>query len=481
MNAGADKKRNGKERNKEFARVTYFFVLLFLALMGYLIYFTAVQAKTVVNSPYNKRQEKFAERVVRGDLVDRNGNILATTRTDESGQETRVYPYDDLFCHVIGYYNPKLGSTGLESAKNFDLLTSNAFFVERLQNEFRDQKNVGDTVVTTLDVDLQKAAYDALGNNKGAVVVLDAETSRVLAMVSKPCYDPNQIVEDWDTLNSDEKNSPLLNRATRGAYAPGSTFKLVTALAYMRQNQDYDAYSYDCSGKITEGDFTIRCFDGTAHGTENLRQSMANSCNASFAHIGLSLDQAEYRKTAENLLFNKELPGVLGASVSSFLLDQSSDAPEIMMTAMGQGKTMVSPYHLALITQAIANGGNMMEPYYVEKITNYTGSPVNKQVPNSYKKIMTSKEAAQLKEYMKAVVDEGTGSVLKGKSYTVAGKTGTAEYSQSDGEKTHSWFVGFTNVDNPELVISVITEGSDGSRSGKAVTIAGKVFDAYYK
>lgn len=121
-----------------------------------------------------------------------------------------------------------------------------------------------------------------------------------------------------------------------------------------------------------------------------------------------------------------------------------------------------------------------MQPYYVDKVTNYTGTEVKKNVPKSYKRIMTSEEAAQLKEYMAAVVSEGTGSVLNGRAYTAAGKTGTAEYSMIDGEKTHSWFTGFTNVDNPELVITVITEGSDGSAGGKAVTIAGTVLDAYY-
>ena len=151
-----------------------------------------------------------------------------------------------------------------------------------------------------------------------------------------------------------------------------------------------------------------------------------------------------------------------------------------MMTAMGQGETTVSPYHMALITQAIANGGTLMEPYLVESVTNYTGTEVRRNVPKSYARLMSSEEAAQLKEYMTAVVNEGTGSVLSGRSYTVAGKTGTAEYSLTDGERTHSWFVGFTNVDNPELVISVITEGSDGSAGGKAVSIAGTILDSYY-
>ena len=133
---------------------------------------------------------------------------------------------------------------------------------------------------------------------------------------------------------------------------------------------------------------------------------------------------------------------------------------------------------MALITQAVANGGTLMEPYLVEQVTNYTGTEVRKNVPKSYKRLMTSEEAAQLKEYMTTVVSEGTGYELSGRSYTVAGKTGTAEYSLVDGEKTHSWFVGFTNVDNPEH--AALDCGSDGSASGRAVNIAGRILDSYY-
>lgn len=476
---GRGKKRE-RAQNKDFAKITYFFVILFIALMGYLVYFTTVKAKTFVNSPYNQRQDSFAQSVVRGDITDRNGNVLATTEVDEDGTETRTYPYGSLFSHVIGYNDSQFGKTGLESAQNFDLLTSNAFFMEKIQNEFKGEKDQGDTVVTTLDAELQQAAYDALGENKGAVIVMEADTGKILTLVSKPDFDPNTLAENWEILNTDEENSPLLNRATNGSYAPGSVFKIVTALAYMRQDTDYNSYSYDCQGSITEDNVTIRCFNGTVHGYEDLRSSFANSCNASFANIGLSLDVDGYRETAESLLFNKKLPSVMDYTKSSFVLDAKSGSAEIMMTAMGQGKTMVSPYHMALITETIANGGTLMQPYYVDKVTNYTGTEVKKNVPKSYKRIMTSEEAAQLKEYMAAVVSEGTGSVLSGRSYTVAGKTGTAEYSMTDGEKTHSWFTGFTNVDNPELVITVITEGSDGSAGGKAASIAGAVLDSYY-
>ena len=471
-----------KERvqNREFAWITYFFVILFIALMGYIVYFTVVRAGTFVNSPYNQRQDAFAKNVVRGSITDRNGNVLAETQVADDGTETRYYPYGSLFSHVVGYSDDQLGRTGLESVENFELLTSNAFFIEKIQNEFEGSKNQGDTVITTLDADLQQAASDALGSYKGAVVIMEADTGKILAMVSKPDYDPNDIASDWQTLNTDEENSPLLNRATGGSYAPGSVFKIVTTLAYMRQNSNYSDYSYNCSGSITEDGTTIPCAGGNIHGQEDLRSSFANSCNSSFANIGLQLDISGFRDTADDLLFNSPLPGVLDYTKSSFVLDQDSPTSEIMMTAMGQGRTTVSPYHMALITQAIANGGTLMEPYLVDSVTNYTGTEVRRNVPKSYARLMTSDEASQLKEYMTAVVEEGTGSVLSRRSYTVAGKTGTAEYSSDDSDRTHSWFTGFTNVDNPELVITVITEGSDGSFGGRAVSIAGTILDSYY-
>ena len=463
-----------RARNKEFARVTYIFVALFLVLMGYITYFQVARSRDIIRSPYNARQDSYADRVVRGKILDKEGNVLAQTNVSEDGTETREYPYGNMFAHVVGY--SVQGKSGLESVENFELLTSNAFFLEKIKNEFQDKKNMGDSVVTTLNLELQEAAYDALGNYKGAVVVMEPSTGKILAMVSKPDFDPNTVAENWDFLNTDQ-DSVLLNRATQGQYAPGSTFKVVTALEYMRENPDYENYGYNCTGAIEKDGVTIRCYNGHVHGQVGFQDSLAYSCNTSFSNIGLSLDIKNFRETSKELLFNSKLPSVLPYSKSSFSLEPGAGSADKMMTAMGQGKTQVSPYHMALITSAIANGGTLMKPYLVDSVTNYTGAVIDKNKPEKYKSLMTSEYAAKLKQYMSAVVDYGTASVLSGQSYTAAGKTGTAEYS-SDKEKDHSWFIGMTNVDNPELVISVIIESSDGT--AKAVDVAKQVFDAYY-
>ena len=476
-----ERKRSKKETGerdllrKGIVGVTYFFVVLFLVMMGYIVYFNAVKSKEIINSPYNVRLDSMSDRVVRGKILDSDGNVLAETIVSEDGVEKRNYPYGEIYAHVVGF--DSMGKSGLESTENFDLLTSNAFFLEKLAKEFQEKKNIGDNVVTTLNTDLQTAAYKALGSYKGAVMVMEASTGKVLAMVSKPSFNPNHIADDWEWLTTDA-NSTLLNRATQGAYAPGSIFKIVTTLEYMRENPDYSDYFYVCESKITEGETTIHCAGNRAHGEETLADSLANSCNASYSNIGLGLDLTSYRKTAEELLFNAKLPTLLPYTKSKFQLTKDSDTSEVMMTAIGQGKTQVSPYHMTLISAAIANGGTLMQPYLVEQVENYTGTTISKNMPERYGTLMTSAEAAQLKEYMAGVVQNGTGKALNGGNYTVAGKTGTAEYS-SDKAKSHSWFTGFTNVENPELVISVVVESADNSGMS-AVSVAKQVLNAYY-
>lgn len=448
--------------------------------MGYLVYFNAFKAKTIVKSPYNQRQNAFADRIIRGDILDSNGYVLAETVVDEDGNEIRNYPYGNEFAHVIGIGHRAVPKSGIESAENFSLLTSDTFFVNKIINDMNGRKNTGDTVVTTLDADLQQVARDALGKNKGAVVVMEPKTGKILSMVSAPDFDPNSAADNWDSLNSDEANSPLLNRATQGLYAPGSVFKVVTALEFMREQPSFEDYTYDCNGEISYGETTISCYNHHVHGHQDLRLSMANSCNASFANIGLSLDKLKYKETAEKLLFNKKLPGPFESSKSRFAVDSNTSSSEIMMTAIGQGDTMVSPYHMALITSAIANDGILMTPYVVDRITNNRGSEISKNVPKSYKKLMTKEEADHLQEYMEAVVQEGTATYLNGQSYSVAGKTGTAEYSTDDKSKSHSWFIGFSNVDDPDIALCIAIEGSDGDSEAKAVPVARAIFDYYY-
>lgn len=464
-----------KKANHQYVWVTYFFVLLFVGMIGYFSYFNVVKGKEIINDSRNPRMDLYENQVLRGSIIDKDGNVLAESKESEDGSQTRDYPYGKLYAHVVGYSDK--GKSGLESAQNFQLQTSNVSFKTKLLNEFKGKKSAGNNIMTTLDTNIQQAAYDALGNNRGAIVAIEPSTGKILSMVSKPSYDPNTIVEDWASLNENTEGI-LVNRATQGQYAPGSTFKVVTTLAYMRQNPNYEDYTYRCTGEITAGKNEIHCFGNEVHGTVDLADSLAYSCNTSFSNIGLSLNVDQFRETAEDLLFDSELPCPLVYNQSKFNLESDEGDAAIAMTAFGQGKLQVSPYHMAMITSAIANNGILMKPYLVDQIISAEGETVEKYVPESYKELMTTDEAAKLTEYMQGVIEYGTARSLKSLGVSIAGKTGTSEYSD-DKEKTHSWFIGFSNVENPDLAIAVVIENSD-STGDVATDVAKKVFQAYY-
>lgn len=471
------KKKPGK--NREFAVITYSFLAVFLCLIGYFAYFQFVKSEDFINNPYNTRQDIFANQVVRGKILSADGKVLAETLTDSEGNETRSYPYGRMFAHVVGYSTN--GRTGIESMANFNLLRSNAFFLEKTADELQGEKSIGDNVATTLNYDLQSVAYDALSMYDGAVVVLEPATGKILAMVSKPDYDPNTIAADWDTLTAEESGSSvLLNRATQGLYPPGSTFKIFTLLEYVHENSDYESYQFNCTGSFVKDEQSIRCYNSISHGLETLKDSFANSCNASFASLGTTLDVDAFAKLCNSMLFNSELPTNFAYSESSFSLSaDTATTGEIMQTSIGQGKTLVTPFHMALVVSAIANDGVLMNPYVIDHTENYNGVTVKEFEPSVYGNLLSADDAALLQDYMSAVVENGTGKKLISDNYDAYGKTGSAEFK--DGSSScHSWFVGYAHREGKEdIAVAVIVEDS-GSGSEFAVPVARKLFDAYY-
>ncbi len=463
--------------NKNILRLAYVVAGVFVCMILYLGYFLQFKSDSAINNAYNPRVDLLAERVVRGDIRSADGQVLARTVTAEDGTERREYPFGSLYAHVVGYTGN--GRTGIESLTNFYLLTSHVNLVEQILNQFSGTKNQGDDVVTTLASTLQQTAYDLLGDRRGAVVAMEPDTGKILAMVSKPDYDPNTIAEDWSSLTADEAGeAKLLNRATQGLYAPGSTFKILTLLEYLREHPaDYGEFHFDCDGTYEYGDYTIRCYHGEAHGSQDLAQAFANSCNGAFAQIGLTLDKDRFHQLAQELLYNQELPLSLPYSQSSFSMTAEADDWETLQTAIGQGKTQTTPMHTLLITAAIANGGTLMRPYLIDHLENAGGQEVEKFMPSSYGQLMTAEEAGRLTEFMRGVVTEGTGSAVRTDAYTVAGKTGSAEFET--GKETHAWFTGFAPAEDPQIaVVVLVEEGGSGGRA--AAPIARGIFDAYF-
>lgn len=457
--------------------VTYLFVALFLGMMGYTCHYAVTHRQEMINNSYNGRQELLVSQNTRGTIYAAGGQVLAETQTDAEGEETRSYPYENLFAHVVGYASN--GKFGIESSSNYYLINSNARLADKVASDVAGAKYPGDSVVTTLDVGIQEVAYQSLGIYKGAIIVSEPSTGKIIAMVSKPDFNPNEIDAIWDDLLEDKESSVLLNRVTQGLYPPGSTFKIVTALEYIRENPDtYSQYTYQCNGKFSSGSDSINCYHGTVHGHEDFAKSFAKSCNSSFANIGVQLDRAKFGNTLNDLLFNQELQVSFAYNQSKLMIDGSTSDSDVVQASIGQGTTQITPLHVNMITSAIANKGVLMKPYLVDYVKNNENTIVKQFNPATYKKLMSEEEAAALTGLMEEVVTSGTGTKLSGLSYTAAGKTGSAEYN-SDKSQSHAWFTGFAPAQNPEVCVTIIIEGA-GSGGDFAVPIAKRIFNEYF-
>lgn len=475
------KKNSHKKRVSNFPEIVLtmvIFIAVFLGMSVYLVHFVATSEQDMINNSYNSRQEILLSRNYRGTIYSRDGEVLAQTVLDEEQNETRVYPFSNLFAHIVGYSTQ--GRMGVEALANYYLINTNTSINNKVANDMAGVKNPGDNVYTTLDVQIQKVADEQLSVYKGSIIVTEVSTGKILALVSHPDFDPNEIEAIWDDLLQDDSSSVLLNRATQGLYPPGSTFKIVTALEYIREHPGtWENYRYQCNGSYRSGDSRISCYHGANHGSVNFESSFAKSCNSSFANIGMGLDREAFQDTLDGLLFGKELPLTLLYAQSTAEVSEEMPDDSMMQTAIGQGKTQITPIHMNMITCAIANGGLLMKPYVIDHVENDAGYVVKNFKPDSYGYLMTQDESQILCQLMTDVVQSGTATKLKGMDYTAAGKTGSAEYNNVKGD-SHAWFTGFAPAENPEVCVTIIVEGA-GSGGDYAVPIARRLFDAYFR
>ena len=462
--------------NRYMFLTCFFFVLLFFGLMGYLIRFMILDSDKVIANPYNRRTENLTQHILRGKIISADGETLAESRIDEEGKEKRIYPHDREYAHVVGYSSH--GQSGLESAYNYDLLTSHTDLRTQLMNGINGIKNPGDNIITTLDSRLQEAAYNALGDYHGAIVAIEPSTGKIRAMVSKPDYNPNTLDDIWSEIVGDASSSVLLNRASQGLYPPGSTYKVITALEYVTEHlHSYHDFTYNCKGETVVNSVKIHCYKETEHGKEDLEQAFAHSCNTAFVTLGCKLNVDNYIRLNHELLFDQNILFDLPLTKSRFRFTEKSEESDLPQTVIGQGETLMTPLHNALIMCAIANNGIMMRPMLVDKITAADGVTVREHEPKVQMEMEQKEALPVLKTMLEKAVTEGTAAYLQDEDYTAAGKTGTAE---NEKEKPHSWFVGYSNVEKPDLVVCVIAENT-GTGSDYAVPIAKDIFDAYYE
>lgn len=463
--------------NSKIMGVTLVMVATFAAMMIYLGHFVATNEQKMINNSYNHRQEIILAKNYRGNIYSSDGYVLAQTGLNSKGEEVRNYPYENVFSHVVGFSTH--GRTGIEDFANYYLINSDISLIEKVENTTAGRKNPGNNVYSTLNYDIQQAAYQAMGIYEGAVIVTEVSTGKILAMVSKPDFNPNTVVEMWDKWVEDEESSVLLNRVTTGLYPPGSTFKIFSTLEYLKENNgNYQNYSYVCNGSYRKNGEVIHCYHNSVHNRVNLTKSFAKSCNSSFVNLAMGLDRDEFSKTLDKLLFGKSLDLDFLTAVSKTPISANVSDEEMIQASIGQGTVQITPIHLNMITSAIANNGVLMKPYLVDRIESATGSVVHTYKAKEYGRLMTADESSALRVMMKEVVENGTANRMKGYGYTVAGKTGSAEYN-SNGD-SHAWFTGFAPAEEPEIAITVIIE-SAGSGGDYAVPIARRVLDAYFK
>lgn len=457
--------------NKEHKRMIRVFTAmctLFVVLIVYLSYFQVFTASTIKDSSYNKRLWIDEENILRGMILDRNGKILAYSEKTEDSS-VRHYNYGSLYSHIIGYSYREYGKAGLEAEYNNELLNLIDSSTFKEIKKIIEPNSEGNSLKLTLDHGLQEMANSLLQGKKGAIVVMNPQTGEVYAMVSQPTFNSSTLREDWKNI-VENPDSPFINRATNGLYAPGSTFKVVTALASL-ETPNVET-KYDCSGSIKVDGYELRDYGGKAHGSVDLKEALVKSCNSYFAQMGLQVGKDKMGEVSEKFMLNNKIPFDLPVKNSSFPYKEGMGKTDLAAASIGQGKVLVTPLNMALIASAIGNGGNMVKPILVKEIISSKGNVIKTNYTETLSIVTNGLVANELKDMMTEVVTRGTGTNASIKNIKVAGKTGTAENASG---KTHAWFIGFAPADNPKVAISVVLE-EDGTTGGKtAAPIARKL------
>jgi peptidoglycan glycosyltransferase len=439
-------------RHKKSERVLKaIFIVSYVLLAVWILKILIMDSVEMQVNAYNPRLSAIEARFYRGRILDRAGRSLAIQEDD-----IREYPYGAALGPVTGYSGPS--KDGLEDVMNSYLL-SPASTEDQAKYWLTNEKLAGCDIDTTVNAELSYAAYQGMGDYKGAVIITEADTGELLALVSNPFYNPNSVFDNWDSLRQDE-DQPFFNRATMGIYPPGSTFKLLTSLAWHRSSLYDPDYTYTCEGYEEFDGYGMRCFHGEIHGELTIADALAHSCNTFFSTLAVKIGRNSLTQIMDDMGFEQKIPFVLPTAVSEYGLDADSNLEELAATGIGQGQIEMTPLLLNRITCAIANGGWVRDYMLVEDIRNADGS-IRESIEHGRREpVMTSEEAKWLTEMMKGVCDYGTADIMSYMDSQVYGKTGTAE---NVSETDHTWFTGFFEAGNGHrIAVTVLLEESGG-------------------
>lgn len=458
---------------KRLTRTMVGFSVLFALLVANLTLIMVVQADYYQNMPGNNHTLMQESDTERGSISTYDGVVLAESQQTEDGSYERVYPAGDLASHVVGYYSTQYGTSGIEASENETLKgQQNYASWTDVINAAAGINTPGNDVRLTINSTIQQAAQDALEGETGAAVVMDPSTGAVLAMASSPTYsagDVEALLEQAAASDGSDDSGQLVNRATQGLYAPGSTFKIVSLATALQNGIASEDSVYASPGTMEIGNAEVSNFGDESYGDITLQRATALSSNTVFGQLGVQIGAQLLVEGAEAFGLNKDLDFELPV-VTSLMPDPDemtewetawASAGEPVGEHESPAGPQVSVLEMAMVGCAVANNGTIMQPYLVDSVYNANGERSYQAQATTYLQAITSETASRVKEVLKDVVDYGTGTTAAINGVQVAGKTGTAEHPDGDD----GWFVGMANADSdtPSVVVAIVLEKNESS------------------
>lgn len=460
-----------KSIDPQIKKSAAFLILLLIALFVYISYLQVFEGPLLSNNPYNRRTAEHTKQIERGQILDRNNKVLAYSKQVGS-QFERHYPYGAITGAVIGYTHEKYGRSGIENAADRFLTGMNRPLEQLGPLSHLLQPSQGNQVKLTLDAHLQELGYRLLGNRRGAIVMISPKTGAILALVSKPSFDPSLIENNWAAWNQ-SPDAILLNRATQGLYPPGSTIKVLTADVALTEKVATTTQTYQSPGFLKiSSDYTLHEINDKNYGSLTLEQALTVSSNVVFGQLALDIGPTKLKKGYERFGFTQSLNNELQEANSRLPDFNNLSKGDLAQAGIGQASLLVTPLHMAMLSAAIANHGIIMKPYLINQVLSPAGATLEQTTTKEWLTVTTPEIAKILTDMMISVVQNGTASAAALSNIKVAGKTGTAENPHG---QPHAWFIGFAPANDPQVAIAIIVENGGGGGS-IAAPIAKQLF-----
>ena len=476
--------------NRPIVRLFGLVALMFALLVAFTSRWTVFEASSLRENPLNARALLEQQRIDRGSIVAADGTVLARSVRNSEGIYERTYPTGEAFAHAIGYSYTNFGSVGLEAYRNAALNGQNATNLQGILDQLQGKKPRGEKVITTLDPRAQQVANAALAGHQGAVVALEPQTGAVTVMASSPGYDPNALrtTAGASRLKRETTGNPpaksFVNRATEFGYAPGSTFKVLTATAALDTGAFTPESTVNGRNDVPISGVPLQNDENASYGQISLTKALAQSVNTVWAQVAERLGKQTLARYMSRFGFDRkpqlDYPAnemsTSGEYLGTHLLAPTSSRVDVGRMGIGQDKLVVVPLQMAEVAAAVANHGTLMVPHLTQRIVDAEGRTVQTISQRVQSVVMKPSTAAGVTSMMEAVVNEGTGTPAQIPGVQVAGKTGTAE-TQIGTKINNVWFIAFAPATAPKVAIAVTLQGVPGFGGAFAAPVARQVME----